>query len=129
MAENKYPPLMDEVVVTGRRGGRRADPRYYVPEVSEDRVGRVGIDTGDIAGQIKSSVWDVFTRSVTNYLSGNKYSPDTLKNIIKQQSLRVPIDLPGDYGVDFDINRRSYDRAVAGMGVTDDYRITLKKEF
>ena len=101
MAENKYPPLMDEVVVTGRRGGRRADPRYYVPEMPEDRV---GIDTTSIVGQMKSSIWDVFSSSMKEYLSGNKFSQDTLINILKQQSFRLPIDLPRDYGIDFDIN-------------------------
>ena len=132
MAENRYPPLMEEVVVTGKRGGRRADPRYYVPEISEDRV---GIDTSNVVGQIKSSLWDMFSSSMKEYLSGNKYSQDTLTNILKQQSLRVPIKLPKDYGIDVDINRGTYDRVIyehgadPGMGVRDDFRVTLKKEF
>jgi len=132
MAENRYPPLMEEVVVTGKRGGRRADPRYHVPEISEDRV---GIDTTNVVGQIKSSLWDMFSSSMKDYLSGNKFSQDTLTNLIKQQSLRVPIKLPKDYGIDVDINRGTYDRVIyehgadPGMGVRDDFRVTLKKEF
>ena len=128
MAKNNSIPLMEEVVVTGKHGGRRSDPRYYVPEIPEDRI---GIDTKNIASQIKTSLWDVFTKSITEYLSGNEYSGDTLKNIIRQQSLKVPIDLPGDYAVDFDINRWSSDpgRGRAGMDFKDDYRVTFKKEF
>ena len=118
---DKSTPLMEEVVVTGKRGGMRADPRYYVPEISEDRI---GIDTTNVAGQIKSSLWDIFSSSMKEYLSGNKFSQDTLTNILKQQSLRVPIKLPGDYGVDIDINR-----PMPHGGPRDTGRITLKKEF
>ena len=121
MAENKYPPLMEEVVVTGKRGGMRADPRYYVPEISEDRM---GIDTTNVAGQIKSSLWDIFSSSMKEYLSGNKFSQDTLTNILKQQSFRLPVNLPGDYGINFDINR-----PMPHGGPREAGRITLKKEF
>ena len=121
MAENRYHPLMEEVVVTGKRGGNKAKPRYYVPEIPEDRV---GIDTTNVVGQLKSSLWDIFSSSMKEYLSGNKFSQDTLTNILKQQSFRLPVDLPGDYGINFDINR-----PMPHGGPREAGRITLKKEF
>ena len=115
---------MEEVVVTGKRGGNKAKSRYYVPEIPEDRV---GIDTTNVVGQLKSSLWDIFAQSMAGYLSGNEYSEDTFKNIVKQHSLNIPIDLRGDYKVDIGFNKPNplYDREP----VRDVIGFKFKKEF
>ena len=96
--------------------------RYSMPP--EDRPDTLGIDLGSVAGQVKTSLWDLFRDSMYGYLTEGTYSDDRLQSFIKSRSLRVPIDLPGDYGVDIDINRPA-----PGGGGVDDYRFTIKKEF
>ncbi len=123
MAENRYAPLMDEVVVTGKRGGRRSDPRHYVPEAPKDSI---GINIEDVTSQLKTTIWDVLQKSITGYLSGNEYSGETFKNIISQQSLSVPINLPGGYGIDLDFNRPMPSGNIGDP--RDKARITLRKK-
>ena len=115
--QNRSAPLMEEVVVTGKRGGRRADPRHYVPEMPDDKV---GINLESVRSQAKSTLWDL----LGGYLEGGEYSMGRFKEILNSRPYKVPIDLPGDYGVDIDINKM-----LAGSDVKDDYRITLKKNF
>ena len=97
----------------------------------EDKKNVTGIDLESVTGQIKSSLWDLAKDSMLSYLSGNEYSEDRLKSFLGDTDLRVPIKFPGDYGIDFDINRWAPDRGRerAGMDPRDDYRITFKKEF
>ena len=84
----------------------------------------IGIDLESVTGQLKHNLWDIFSSSMKEYLSGNKFSQDTLTNILKQQSFRLPVNLPGDYGIDFDINR-----PMPHGGPREAGRIPLKKEF
>ena len=94
--------------------------RYNMPP--EDKPDTIGIDLENITGQIKHNLWDIFRESMTSYLSEGKYSEDKFKDIIRNKSLRFPIDLPGDYGVDIDINRPApFGSRWSG--------ITFKKEF
>ena len=84
----------------------------------------IGIDLESVTGQLKHNLWDVFSSSMKEYLSGNKFSQDTLTNILKQQSFRLPVNLPGDYGIDLDFNRSD----ITGTR-KDDFRVTFKKKF
>ena len=121
MANGKYSNYLargkPNIMGTGLSGS--TENRY----TSEAKKDTVGIDLGSVAGQVKSSLWDLFRESIYGYLSEGTYSDDRLQNFIKSRSLRVPIDLPGDYGIDIDINRPS------PSGDIDDYRVTFKKEF
>ena len=89
----------------------------------EDKKNVTGIDLESVTGQIKSSLWDLAKNSMLSYLSGNEYSEDKLKDFLKTRELRVPINLPGDHGVDLDFNRR-----MPHGGPREDFRITLKKK-
>ena len=84
----------------------------------------VGIDLENVTGQIKTSLWDLLRDNIYGYLSEGKYSEDRFKSFLQDRSFRVPIDLPGDYGIDLDFNRSD----ITGTR-KDDFRITFKKEF
>ena len=84
----------------------------------------IGIDLESVTGQFKSNLWDLLRDSMYNYLSKGKYSEDEFKGFLQGRSFRLPVNLPKDYGVDFDINR-----PMPHGGPRETGRITLKKKF
>ena len=97
-------------------------PKFPYPH--ESKRDTSGIDLKSVTGQIKSSLWDLARNSMLSYLSGNEYSEDKLKDFLKTRDIRVPVNLPKDYGVDLDFNR-----PMPHGGPREDFRITLKKKF
>ena len=121
-------PLMDEVVVTGRRGGRGGDPRndWLLEPLPEDNV---GLNTENLLNQAKYTAWDLFRDGMTSYLSGKDYSTEQFKDFFKDRSFTLPVDLPGDYSVNFDFNKPNPLYQDLGVHTRDDYRVTFKRDF
>tara|TARA_Y100000310_G_C20320559_1_gene640544 strand:+ start:104 stop:379 length:276 start_codon:yes stop_codon:yes gene_type:complete len=84
----------------------------------------LGIDLRSVTGQIKSNLWDLFRDSMYSYLKEGRYSEDEFKGFLQDRSFKVPVNLPKNYGIDFDVNKR-----LPGTGVRDDFRLTLRKKF
>tara|TARA_Y100000310_G_scaffold295021_1_gene325976 strand:+ start:438 stop:806 length:369 start_codon:yes stop_codon:yes gene_type:complete len=117
---------MEEIVVTGKRGGRRGDPRSFIPEMPEDSI---GLNADSLLSQVKYTAWDLFRDGMDSYLSGKDYSTEQFKDFFTDRSFTLPVDLPGDYSVNFDFNKPNPLYQDLGVHTRDDYRVTFKRDF